>query len=423
MVSLLFFTGFTGTHSCTQLNSTPTSLMNIAFVRSKISANKSAARVKQELELRLDIGGEGKPQQYSKNFAAMSAPPSPMLPSKSNTNLLQKLLNSQNKVSYTPDYSQGQVQPHVTGDSLSTEITQLFSNAQSSAEMSYRSQSVPLHPNLIASLNQNAYFSQFNFNLGETEPNAHVNEFNELETLAENEDINVNKIIHALEDTTNENALQSGESDVLTDNIEIEQTVFDNIDMSLSSLPAEQGFAAENINFTSHFKGAGRAQSVDVDLSSTSLKFNPSRSVPSTPLPVPTGTLVGDKSVGQSSRSYPSTPLLASETFTYNQDYLINAHIVKEESVNSMDMQGPLETLDILPNAEDVLYNNMEFYSINDVNVNSDVLVECNKQNFPFERQITECSDTSKGNENSVLGEHCMIVESEQNYNGGMSGS
>lgn len=387
---------FTGlTYSNSQLNSAPTSLVNIASVRNKINGNKTATRVKQELELKLEIGGEGKQQPYPKNFVTMSAPPSPMLPSKTNTNLLQTLLNSQNKVPYTPDYTQGQIQPHITGDPLSTEITQLFSNAQHNAEISYRSQSAPLHPNLLTPINQNAYFSHFTFNLGESEPTTHVNEFTELENLTEtDEDINVNKIIHGLEDPINENALQSNENGVLTDSIVMEQNVFDNIEMSLSSLPAEQGFTEENVNFNSHFKSSGRSQSVDVDLSSTSLKFNPSRSVPSTPLPIPKGNLISD-SVGQSSRSYPSTPLLASETFSYNQDYLLNAQMVKEESVGSLDMQGQLETLIMLPNAEE-LYNS----------VMDDVLVECNKQNFSF----------GEGNVESKC-------PSEQNFDGGPSGS
>lgn len=391
--------------------------MNIASARSKITGNKNSI-VKQELDLKLEIGCEGKSQQYSKNFVTMSAPPSPMLPSKSNTNLLQKLLNSQNKVSYTPDYTQGQMQAHVTAaDPLANEITQLISNAQHSTDIAYRSQSVPLHPNLVASLNQNAYFSQFTFNLTDAEANTHVNEFTELETLTENEDINVNKIIHALEDPTSENALQSNDNDPLTSNIEIEQNVFDNIDVSLSNIPAEHSF----VTFGNNFKG--RSHSVDVDLSSTSLKFNPSRSVPSTPLPISKGNLIGDK-IGQSSRSYPSTPLLSSESFTYNQEYLLNTHIVKEESVNSLDMQAPLETLEMLNNAEDVLYNNMEFYSMNDVGVSNDVLAECSKQNFTFDRQLVDNTiESTKGNENQVLSQHCMIVESEQNFNGGMSGS
>lgn len=398
--------------------------MNIASARGKISGNKIPT-IKQELELKLDIGGDRKSQQYSKGFVTMSAPPSPMLASKPNTNLLQELLNSQKKVSYSPNYNHGQIHAHVTGDSLANEVNQLISNPQHSTDnmAAYRSQSVPLHPNLIASLNQNEYFSQFTFNLNETEANPQVNEFTELDTLAENEDINVNKIINALEDPTNENALPNNESDPLTDNIEIEQNVFDNIDVSsLSNLPAEHSFSTANLNFGHHFKG--RSHSVDVDLGNSTLKFNPSRSVPSTPLPVNKGNLIGDKIVGQNSRSYPSTPLLSSGSFTYNQEYLLNTQIVKEEeSVNSMDMQPPLETLDMLNNADEVLYNNIGFYAINDVQVNNDVLAECNKQNFTFDRQLVESNMESKENEIQILNEHCMIVENEQNFNEGMNGS
>lgn len=379
----VFYCIFIGlTYANNQLNTTPISLMNIATARSKLAGNKIPAPIKQELELKLEIGTDAKPlQPYAKSFATMSAPPSPMLPSKNtNTNLLQELLNSKNKVAYTPDYSHGQIQPHLTGaDPLANEITQLISNAQqTNPDISYRSQSVPLH--LVDPLNQNVYFSQFNFNLTETNPQ--VNEFTELETLTENEGINVNKIINALEDTTNENALQTtNETDPLGDSIEIEPNVF-------------VSFAATN--FAHHHFSKTRSQSVDVDLSSTSLKFNtPSRSVPSTPLPLPKNHLLSDKIVGQSSRSYPSTPLLSSETFTYNQEYLHSTQqVVKEESVNNLEMQTPLETtLEMLSNPEDVLYNNMEFYSMN-----SDVLEGCNKQNF----------------EN----EHCMIMENEQNFNG-----
>lgn len=144
------------------------------------------------------------------------------------------------------------------------------------ADPSYhRSQSAPLHPNLMAALaNQNnAYFSQFTFDLAaDADPD---NSFADLDALTETEGINVNKIINALEETT--------VAAVVGDNGE---DAFGGMDVAL----AGQGF---------------------VDL-----KFNPSRSVPSTPLPMAKST--GEKGLG--SRSYPSTPLLATETFNYLLD-------------------------------------------------------------------------------------------------------
>lgn len=89
---------------------------------------------------------------------------------------------------------------------------------------------------------------------------------------------------------------------------------------------------------------------------------------------------------------------------------------MKEESATSaLDaVQGSLDNLGMLPDT-DVLYNNMEFYTINDVN--GDVL---DKQGFPFDGQLV---DTTGKTGSDVLGDHCMIVEGEQSFDEGLGGS
>lgn len=399
------------------------SLLNIATARRQININKPGGKVKQELDLNLDIGGDIG-INVGKGYATMSAPPSPMLPGKSNTNLLQKLLNSSNKVPYTPDYNHSQMQAPHSADSLSTEISQFFAaDIQQNSELSYRSQSVPLHQmtlkshsNLIAPLGDHSYLPQFNFNFSENETINTVNEFNDLDTLSEPENINMNKIINALDDPPSEAVLQNHESDVLD---------FENIGLNLAS--EQNSFPLdENVNFeVGQFRTLGRSQSVDIAINDVDIKFNPSRSVPSTPLPLAKLKNEADKiAVCNSSRSYPSTPLLVSETFNYNHshDYLLNGQPVKDEGTENMSVQQNVEMLTGPEMSDDVMYNNMEFYSMNDVNLNSDVLVD-NKGSFNFEGQLSETAFGVKENSNSVLDEHCIVLVNEQNFEGNMNGA
>lgn len=83
--------------------------------------------MKQELDLNLELSNV-------KNLETMSAPPSPMLPGKLGvTNLLQKLLNSNDKVAYAPDYA-AQMRPPHSAD-VSTEVSHFFDG---DVQQSYR---------------------------------------------------------------------------------------------------------------------------------------------------------------------------------------------------------------------------------------------------------------------------------------------
>lgn len=99
----------------TGFNQQPVSanLVNVVNMRRQV---KHLAKLKQEPEEQLD----------TKKYTTMSAPPSPMLPGKQHTNLLQQLLNANNKVAYTPDYMQTQMQSVQLPDA-SMEISELLS--------------------------------------------------------------------------------------------------------------------------------------------------------------------------------------------------------------------------------------------------------------------------------------------------------
>lgn len=394
-------------------------LLNIANARRQINMNKTGAKIKQELELSLDVTANA-----VKGYSTMSAPPSPMLPGKTQMNLLQKLLNSSNKVPYTPDYSQSHVQTPHSADSLSTEISQFFAaDVQQNSELCYRSQSVPLHqmalksdPNAVVALEHNSYLPHFNFNFPENETITTGNDFNDLDALSEPENINVHKIINALEDTPNETILQNHESDV---------SDFEGLNLNLA--PEQDSFSiGDNVNFeVGQFRALGRSQSVDIGIGDMGIKFNPSRSVPSTPLPL--GKLKSDAEkivTAHNSRSYPSTPLLVSETFNYthSHDYLLNGQPVKDKVNDTINVQPNAELIAGTEINDDVIYNNMEFYSMNDVNLNSDVLVD-NKGGFSFDRQLSDSNYNVKENGGSVLDEQYIILVNEQNFDGNMNGS
>lgn len=228
------------------------------------------------------------------------------------------------------------------------------------------------------------FLPQFNFNL----PENVANEFNDLDPLTEAENINVNKLINDLEDQpadallpTTDALLPSTDAAVL----EIQSTDFENID--LNALP----------DFSGQFRDIA-----------VPLKYNPSRSVPSTPLPMV--KIKNDIEIqGHSSRSYPSTPLLVSESFTYNHshDFLLNGQPVKEKECINLEQDISMIQENAVVNSD--IYG-LGLYGINGVmSMNNEV----ESKGYGFERQ----------NGNGHLEGTCVILQGEQNNYDGMNGA
>ncbi|XP_050315717.1 uncharacterized protein LOC126750216 isoform X2 [Anthonomus grandis grandis] len=218
-------------------------------------------KVKTEMDLSLDISPEA--------FLPMSAPVSPML-SKSGNSMLQKLLNANSKVQYTPEYA------------VAPDSTQFFPDLS-------RSQSVPLQskgePELIIGCDNNN-IDAFNLDMS----------------------------------TNNQTLTEYG--------------------LNLVNTCAEGTFTTNS----QKLRNITRSHSIDIDVVGFDIakSCNPSRSVPSTPLPF-TSNLVLDnaKNFQNSSRSYPSTPLNNTETFVYqmNSDCLLNGQPIRgaEEQTDVLD--------------------------------------------------------------------------------------
>lgn len=353
------------------------------------------------------------------SYLPMSAPPSPKLPIKTkNANLLQKLLNSNNKVAYTPNYSRSQSLSTNVHDPLSSEISQLFSsNVPLNTEANYRSQSVPLHQMSIKStqnLVQNS-LAQFPFISTSTNPidaRTHPqSEFNDFDSFSANENINMTKILNTLDAPPQSNSLYS--EIPLENDLALAQ---DNYEPPETSINFEQ----QNLevphthNILPSLRCLGRSQSIDVDICSdmSSFKFNPSRSVPGTPVPSSSS-----KNQSKNYRSYPSTPLTIDETFSFNhgQDYLLNGQPIKEK-VSANDEIN--QNLSYFQNSEggDEIYNNVDMFNVNDTNLNCDILIGDNKNNFNFEGQLT---DGNFGVKNTILEDGCGVNGSEFDFKNG----
>lgn len=225
------------------------------------------------------------------------------------------------------------------------------------------------------------FLPQFNFNL----PDNVANEFNDLDPLTDAENITVNKLINDLEDQPPDALLPAGNAAVL----EIQPADFESID--LSTLPPVE---PENFDFSGQFR--------DVP---GELKYNPSRSVPGTPLPVAKIKADADAQC-QSSRSYPSTPLLVSDGFAYGHghDFLLNGQPVKEKEC--VDMEQGISMMQ--ENAGDIY--GLGLYGINGVmGLNG----EAEGKGYGFERQ----------NGNGHLEGSCVILQGEQGGYDGMNGA
>lgn len=274
----------------------------------KMSAS-TCTKVKKESDLSPDLILEKETGQVpKKNFLAMSAPPSPILPNKS---MLQTLLNTNGKVSYTPNYIN---QPLLKQDNKSTELCQMITNQPAlslSESIGFRSQSVPLNQ----MMDKNTFLLSDNAFL----PPLSQDDFNELDTI-EDEKLGVTNIINSL----NAQVYNNNNVEIISIN---EKLIQDNLDKNilLSNTNFDKNMACRNLE---------RSQSIDIINYDQKI---PSRSVPSTPLPFLQIAQPGEDLVVQNSHSYPSTPLISDDTFNYNlRDCLINGQPIKNDELSQV---------------------------------------------------------------------------------------
>ncbi|KRT83753.1 hypothetical protein AMK59_3722 [Oryctes borbonicus] len=353
----------------TRGNSHPYPLNSCVNVRKHLSKKPT-----HELELTIDHNNIKDICKNQVNFP-MSAPPSPKI------NLLQNLLNSGPKFNnYTSNYcSQSAVQ---TIDQLSPEVSTLLSKSIQlhPQQSTHRSQSVPLNIDPT-------------FNHTFTNQTA-INDFNEIDTFSDANNINVNKIIDTIDQTNLDPFLDETKL--------ISQNDFINDAMSIQ-IEAEGFCPSENLANLRE-----RAQSLVPETADIAfLRCNPSRSVPSTPLPHIKANIDSIKQeINYSSRSYPSTPL-ANESFKYNQtqDYLLNGQPIKEKIANDVNVQMNLLGIE----KSDMAFDDIEVF--NDANLNNLIPSE-HKANFTF-AQITEENNFNAKQNDPILNQEGEIIESE----------
>ncbi|KAF5282531.1 hypothetical protein FQA39_LY04938 [Lamprigera yunnana] len=411
-----------------------TSSLNFSSSQRSLISVKTNLKIKQENDCSNDNdklvnqGNETELHNFGVNSAVynylpMSAPPSPKLAVKGrNSNLLQKLLNSNSKVPYAPANSRPQSVTNNVHDNLSAEISQLLSNnvPQLNVEANYRSQSVPLHQmstksnqNLNSPCAQNLYTSQFPFTTSASQPIGQ-NEFNDYDSFSTNENINMNKILNTIDSCTDTNTLKSVSRPLNT---------FSNISGMVPSLNSELNIPLRADAFKdqlcvtqqcANLRILSRSQSIDLDINSdmnTSLKYNPSRSVPTTPVPGSAPKF----NFPRNRRSYPSTPLANNESFSFNhgQDFLLNGQPIKEKISADTDIDP---NLPFYQNAEsnDEIYNNVDIFNVNDTNLNCDILIEDNKNHFSFDGQLCDGNYNVKHNIGPVLEESCLNSTNNQ---------
>ncbi|GJQ76728.1 hypothetical protein Trydic_g15573 [Trypoxylus dichotomus] len=357
----------------TRGNSHPYPLNSCVSVRKQFSLSKKSTH---ELELTIDHSNVKEICKNQVNLP-MSAPPSPKI------NLLQNLLNSTQKFNYTPNYSSQSAAQVI--DQLSPEVSTLLSrNIQLHPEQStHRSQSVPL--NVDPTFNHTSFTSQTS-----------INDFNEIDTFSDANNINVNKIIDTID--------QTNLDPFLDDTKLISQNDFINDAMSIQ-IEAESFCPSENLSSLRE-----RVQNVVPDTPDIAfLRCNPSRSVPSTPVPHLKANIDSIKQeINYSSRSYPSTPL-ANESFKYNQtqDYLLNGQPIKEKIADDVNVQMSL--LGTMIEKNDMAFEDIVVF--NDANLNTLIPSE-HKANFTF-TQIPEENNFGAKQNDPILNQESEIVEND----------
>lgn len=260
----------------------------------------------------------------------MSAPPSPMLTCKQKvtqpSNLLQKLLDSNSKVPYVPDYEKN--------DIPNQDVQQILTTS------TFRSQSVPLHQmasfkTLMSPCVPTTPQTQFNFNFDNNAIPAPtpVQEFSDFESFADTDMLNnglnnenINQILDIL-DTT-----QNNEENVQTENVftfpnanitpfnELQPGIIQHSGME-NPKPARSQSIEEHI--------------VDLDLQNMrQQKFGQiSRSVPSTPLPF-------KKLEINLNNNQIRDVFDCEKTLNAEQDYLLNGQPVKKKFIVANEMEN-----------------------------------------------------------------------------------
>ncbi|XP_045460132.1 uncharacterized protein LOC123670661 [Harmonia axyridis] len=323
--------------------------LTLQILPNRKSCTSTSTKVKKENDLSPELVLEketGQATQHpKKNFLAMSAPPSPILPNKS---MLQTLLNTNGKVSYTPNYIN---QPLLKQDNKTAEICQLISSEpvlNLSDNVGFRSQSVPLNQ----MIEKNSFLLTDNGFL----PPLSQDDFNELDTI-EDEKLGVTNIINSL------NAQVYNNNNVEMISID-DKLIQDNLD--------KEDLLLTNANFDKDITCRNSERSQSIDIISFDQKIF-SRSVPSTPLPFLQIAQPNEDIVIQNSHSYPSTPLIADDTFNYNlRDCLINGQPIKNDELSQVYNEAfvTFETLNGDNNI--VLENNPDINFLEKTSVTSD---------------------------------------------------
>lgn len=292
----------------------------------------------------------------------MSAPPSPMLPYKQktatqNSNLLQKLLDSNSKVTYTPDYEKS-----LPNNSLSQEVSQLMSTNQGfTSSNSFRSQSVPLHQmasNIMSPCISSSQQFHFNFDNNSVPPTPANTEFSDFEPFPDTDLLNnglnnenLNQILNIL-DTTQNNQLD------IQDNVQSDN-VFNYTNTNI--LPAEMTSFNQfqnDVMQQSTLNKPMRSQSIDeISVGNISQqKFSQlSRSVPSTPLPYKT-KLDKHMELNINNNQLLGDMYDVSKTLTEEQDFLLNGTPVVKKKF-SFDAEDVLNENNTFPQSLGFIMN------------------------------------------------------------------
>lgn len=258
----------------------------------------------------------------------MSAPPSPMLPykQKMNSNMLLKLLDSNNKVSYIPDYEKSLPtnQNNKEVSQLLSETSQTFNSVEN-----YRSQSVPLHEmasfkTLMSPCLPNTQQGHFNFNFtsanNSVAPTPVPPEFTDFESFNEinsglNND-NLNQILNILA-TNPANQMEGDSSAVVSSSAPVaSESVFNFDPSATTAILNDNPMSVQKLN---------RSQSIDIHAELRGYKYiqQPSRSVPSTPVPFSKSKSLMDLNINNNQTGL-------QDSLNYNSDdFLLNGQPVK----------------------------------------------------------------------------------------------
>ncbi|XP_008195754.2 uncharacterized protein LOC100141810 isoform X1 [Tribolium castaneum] len=371
---------------CSSTNVSPfVSPRNTPIPRTKNTTHQNAGigvrkKIKRESDLSVEIPD-------AKNYMAMSAPVSPMLYNNKKS-VLEKLLHSNSKVAYTPDYVNPSVKHDVSEvDLLESENVETFPDFTA-----YRSQSVPLNQMIKSNFTEDAHFLP-------TLPNQGA-DFNDFDPISES--VTVNRIIDALDEHPCENP---GTMEMY--NVEMPQNsqclpsfnliVDNNIDNF-----------GENMAFAPGSRHLARSQSIDVNcFDMKSANLNPSRSVPSTPLPFNSSKPAPVKNfANQSSRSYPSTPSLVAESaFNYavNGDCLLNGQPIRNGTARNQ--------------ADELTY----FMNLNETNEDNNIDRHLTaEEEFSIGRSLPGNEFGIAESENALMDEDGVLI-GEQTFNGNIN--